>query len=93
MLRGAYYHDFSTMRVRDFAKVKAPKMIMTRSRIEFAAVRPGVIADDNIDASLKNATDFDVLKVVAIKKIKGMVPRTASINRPYEKWTGRFVNL
>ena len=59
--------------MRDFAKVKAPKMIMTRSRVEFVAVRPGIIDDENMDASYRNAVDFDILRAVAVKKVKGMI--------------------
>ena len=45
---------------------------MTRTRFEFAAVRPGIIENENMDASFKNAGDFDILKIVAAKKVKGM---------------------
>ena len=46
---------------------------MTRSRVEFVAVRPGIIDDENMDASYRNAVDFDILRAVAVKKVKGMI--------------------
>ena len=70
-MRGAYYQDFATVRVRDFAKVKAPKLVMTRTLIECALVRPGIINTRNVDASAKTLSEFKLLGVVASKKIRG----------------------
>ena len=51
--------------------MKAPKLIMTRSLVECALVRPGIIDVSNADASFKTLNDFKLLGVVASKKIKG----------------------
>ena len=70
-MRGAYYQDFATIRVRDFAKVKAAKLVMTRTLVECALVRPGTIDTGSCDASFKTLNEFKLLGVVASKKIKG----------------------
>ena len=71
-LRGCYYNDFSTVRIRDMARVKSPKMMLCKSKIELSLVRPGLIAAQDKVASVKmNEERMDLLKITAIAKARG----------------------
>ena len=69
-LRGAFYEDKCTLRVQDMAKIKANKMVMTKTKWEIALVRPGFYQDH------KDTDDFDherlkFVDVMMVQKAKG----------------------
>ena len=46
-------------------------MVLTRTKVEVALIRPGVHDNNKIDASLENGDRIKILKPVAADKIKG----------------------
>ena len=62
-LRGVYYEDFATLRMRDITRVKSPKFIMAKSKLEFVLVRPGVANGSELEIKL--------LEIIALNKAKG----------------------
>ena len=47
-------------------------MLITKSKIEIAVVRPGIITDDGADASIKCDEDrLKLLDVVLVNKFRG----------------------
>ena len=43
-MRGAHAQDYATIRIRDVARVKSAKFLLTKTKMEFCAVRPGYIS-------------------------------------------------
>ena len=73
-MKGAFYDDFSSLRVQDLAVVKSSKMLITKTKIEFTAVRPGSLTPDGADSSLRFDEDrLKLLDVVVLQKAKGLV--------------------
>ena len=71
-IKGAYFEDFSTLRVQDLSKIKSTKMIMTKTRVELSLIRPGVLSDDGRDGTIRCTEDkLRLLDVVAVVKIRG----------------------
>ena len=71
-LRGPYYNDYCSTRVRDLARIKASKMIVCRSRVEIALVRPGIVGSTGNDASVKlNEERLAHFKFASLNKAKG----------------------
>ena len=71
-MKGAFYDDFSSLRVQELAMVKSSKMVLTKTRVEFSAVRPGSLTPDGADSSLRYDEDrLKLLDVVVMQKAKG----------------------
>ena len=57
--------------------VKSNKMLLTKTKIEFAAVRPGSLTPDGMDSSLRYDEDrLKLLDVVLLQKVKGKYEKT-----------------
>ena len=70
--RGAYYNDLLTLRTRDFARLKAAKMVMVRTKVEIACIRPGNVTENGCAASIKvDEGRLNLLETVAVQKSKG----------------------
>ena len=70
-LKGAYYDDFATCRIRDMAKIKASKMLMVKTKCEIALVRPGAIPDMNSSQFERSEINLYLLDTYLVQKIKG----------------------
>ena len=71
-LRGAYYNDFCSARIRDLARIKASKMILCRTRVEVALVRPGLVNySENVASVRLNEERLAHFKVASLNKAKG----------------------
>ena len=72
-IKGAFYDDRAAIRDQDLEKIKANKLILTKTKLEFVAVRPGSLTVDGKDASVKVDEDrITLLRVVTIEKVKGI---------------------
>ena len=71
-LKGAFYEDFATLRVQELAKIKGNKLVLSKTKLEIAIIRPGSLSDDGIGDSIKRDEDrIKLLKVLVSEKIKG----------------------
>ena len=71
-MRGQFYNDYCTARVRDLARIKASKMTICQTRLEIALVRPGVVGGTEKDASVKlNEERLAHFKFASLNKAKG----------------------
>ena len=54
------------------AKIRGSKLVLSKTKVEIAAVRPGSLSDDGLDDSLKYDEDrVKLLKVLVAEKVKG----------------------
>ena len=61
-----------SLRTRDFARVKAAKMVMTRTKIELACIRPGNVTENGAAASIRvDEGRLNLLETVVVQKSKG----------------------
>ena len=71
-LRGAFFNDYNTVRVRDVARIKSTKMLVCRTLVEASLIRPGVVETDDKDASVKmNEDRLNSLRITGVSKAKG----------------------
>ena len=49
-------------------------MLITKSKLEIAVVRPGVVTDDGTDASIRSDEDrLKLLDVILVNKFRGKI--------------------
>ena len=77
--RGAFYNDHLSLRTRDFARVKSPKMLMTRTKVEISAIRPGNVTTNGAASSIRvDEGRLNLLETVAVQKSRG--------NKKFSDW-------
>lgn len=60
------------MRARDFSRVKSPKMLMTRTKVEISAIRPGNVTNNGAASSIRvDEGRLNLLETVVVHKSKG----------------------
>ena len=68
-----------SIRVQDLAKIKGNKLVLSKTKLELAAVRPGALSDDGIDESIRYDEDrLKLLRVLVSEKAKGTYHRLSS---------------
>ena len=54
------------------AKIRGNKLVLSKTKLELAVVRPGSLSEDGIDESIRYDEDrLKLLKVLVIDKAKG----------------------
>lgn len=54
------------------AKIRGSKLVLSKTKLELAVVRPGSLSDDGIDESIRYDEDrLKLLKVLVTDKAKG----------------------
>ena len=67
-----YYDDHATIRIQEMAKLKSNRLLMTRSKVEFTLIRPGLLTEDGADNTIKSDEDrLKLLDVIITQKVKG----------------------
>ena len=68
-----------SIRVQDLAKIKGNKLVLSKTKLELAAVRPGALSDDGVDESIRYDEDrLKLLRVLVSEKAKGTYHRLFS---------------
>ena len=77
-MRGGLFEDFASMRVVEIAKVRSKKLVMTKTRYEFALIRPGEVTPVANNDGKTSAEDpkLAVLMGWWTKNIKGNLKPT-----------------
>ena len=71
-IRGAYYDDHATIRVQEMAKLKSNRMLVTKTKVELAVVRPGMLTENGEDSTVRTDEDrLKLLDVLMTQKVKG----------------------
>ena len=76
-VKGGLYEDCASIRVLEMAKVRSKRLVMTKTRYEFAMVRPGEITPIKSEREKTSAEDpkMAVLMCWWTNNIKGKIIR------------------
>ena len=88
------FDDCAALRITEYAKVKARKVIMEKSKFEFSAVLPGAVAETTQDESkiYINEPRLAISMNFWITQIKGKTIAVFTVLRCYRLWlSGRVL--
>ena len=71
-MKGPFYEDHASIRVQEMAKIKGNKLVLSKTKLELAIIRPGSLSESGIDESIRYDEDrLKLLKVLVTEKAKG----------------------
>ena len=60
--------------MQELAKIKGNKLVLSKTKLEVAVVRPGSLADDGNDHSIRFDEDrLKLIRVLVTEKMKGIL--------------------